>query len=120
MLLTPILAGASRQRRKVIFRQPGDASSPTYVAARYEGQEETAPGIFVRQVDGKPQVLSARCTHAGCAVTWRNGEKDFFCPCHNGHFDENGKVVSGPPPRPLDRIQAEAVNGDLYIVEAES
>ncbi len=23
----------------------------------------------------------------------------FFCPCHNGVFDKNGNVVSGPPPR---------------------
>lgn len=120
MLLTPILAGANRQRRKVLFRQPSDVDSPTFVAARYEGQEETAPGIFVRKVGGKPQVLSARCTHAGCAVTWKNAENEFFCPCHNGHFDENGKVKSGPPPRPLDRLQADTVNGELYVVEAEA
>ena len=25
-----------------------------------------------------------------------------WCPCHNGMYDLNGAVVSGPPPKPLD------------------
>jgi Rieske Fe-S protein len=120
MLLSPILAGANRQRRKVILQQPTDAQSPSFVAARFEGQEETAPGIFVRTIDGKVQVVSARCTHAGCAVSWKDDKKEFFCACHNGYFDENGNVKSGPPPRPLERVASEVVNGNLYIVETES
>lgn len=120
LLFAPLVAGANRQRRKVLFRNPADADSPTFVAARFEGQEETALGIFVRKVGDKAQVVSARCTHAGCAVTWMADKKQFVCPCHNGHFDENGNVLSGPPPRPLDRLTSEPVNGDLYIVEEES
>src|SRR5689334_12082492 len=65
MLLAPIVSGAGRKRRKVLLQQPADSESPTFVAARYEGQEETAPGIFLRKKDGAVQVISARCTHAG-------------------------------------------------------
>src|SRR5438477_9830378 len=59
------LATARRQRRKVIFANPADAKSATFVPARYEGLDESAPGIFVRFDGDKPVVLSAKCTHAG-------------------------------------------------------
>ena len=120
MLLAPILAGPKRTRKKVLLQQAADADSRTFVPARYEGQEETAPGIFVRKTDSGVQVISARCTHAGCPVAWKADKHEFFCACHNGYFDENGKVKAGPPPRPLDRVQAEVVNGEIYIVETES
>ncbi len=121
MLLAPVLAGANRQRRKVLFQQPADAQSPTYVPARFEGQEETAPGIFIRKTpDGRAQAVSARCPHAGCAVVWQGDKNQFFCPCHSGRFDANGAVLSGPPPRPLDRLPCRNVNGDLYIEELEA
>ena len=118
LLLSPMFAGASRKKVKVLFQNPGDASSATFVPAKYEGQEPTAPGLYYRKdADGKPVILSARCTHAGCAVQWKAGDKKFFCPCHQGYFDELGKNVSGPPPRPLDRLPVEVVNGEM-IVEA--
>jgi len=37
------------------------------------------------------------------------------CPCHDGVFAEDGSVVSGPPPRPLDTLSAEVVDGTLVI-----
>lgn len=57
--------------------------------------------------------LSTVCTHLGCRVRWE-GEK-FLCPCHNAAFDKNGNVVSGPPPRPLDRYDVEVVDGSVYL-----
>jgi quinol---cytochrome c reductase iron-sulfur subunit, bacillus type len=61
-------------------------------------------------------VFNNVCTHAGCGVRWEEGKKGFYCPCHNGLFDINGKVVSGPPPRPLDRF-AYKVDGGKILIE---
>jgi menaquinol-cytochrome c reductase iron-sulfur subunit len=30
---------------------------------------------------------------------------NFICPCHGGVYDFEGKVIGGPPVRPLDRFQ---------------
>jgi cytochrome b6-f complex iron-sulfur subunit len=43
--------------------------------------------------------ISSICTHLGCNV--RRSDAGFACPCHGSRFDENGRVVHGPAPRPL-------------------
>jgi nitrite reductase/ring-hydroxylating ferredoxin subunit len=44
-------------------------------------------------------VISSVCTHLGCNV--KRGPSGFACPCHGSQFDDNGQVVQGPAPRPL-------------------
>ena len=65
--------------------------------------------------DGKIRALSTVCTHLGCRVRWEEGRQRFFCPCHLGIFDADGKVVSGPPPRPLDEFAVEVKAGSIYV-----
>ena len=60
-------------------------------------------------------VLSAVCTHTGCNVSWQSGEEKFVCPCHEGRYDLTGKVLSGPPPRPLTKLETRLQNGELFI-----
>lgn len=50
--------------------------------------------------------FSAICTHEGCTVTYMAAQTAIWCPCHDGRFDLNGRVLSGPPPRPLPRYVA--------------
>jgi menaquinol-cytochrome c reductase iron-sulfur subunit len=61
--------------------------------------------------------LSATCTHLGCQVRWEPQTRKFLCPCHGGMFDPQGNVVSGPPPRPLDRVEArlDASGSDVLV-----
>jgi menaquinol-cytochrome c reductase iron-sulfur subunit len=56
--------------------------------------------------DQNVHALSATCTHLGCQVRWDAASTRFRCPCHGGVFDAQGQVVEGPPPRPLDRVDA--------------
>ena len=65
--------------------------------------------------DGKIRALSTVCTHLGCRVGWEEGRQRFFCPCHLGVFDADGKVVSGPPPRPLDEFAVKIEAGNIYV-----
>jgi len=60
-------------------------------------------------------VMSNVCTHLGCRVRWIADKDGFFCPCHNGVFSKDGSVVSGPPPRPLDRFESKVENGVLFV-----
>lgn len=63
--------------------------------------------------------LSPVCQHLGCTVSWYD-EGDhankFFCQCHGGLYEKNGKNVKGSPPlRPLDLYEYKVKNGDLYL-----
>ncbi len=60
--------------------------------------------------------ISNICTHLGCHVRWIGEQRRFVCPCHNGVFDKQGNVLSGPPPRPLDHYQVKVENDQLYIL----
>ena len=60
------------------------------------------PAILVRSGSGELKAFSAVCTHLNCTVQYRADLGEIWCACHNGHFDLNGKNVSGPPPRPLE------------------
>jgi Rieske Fe-S protein len=68
--------------------------------------------------DGKETVraMSATCTHLGCQVQWDGDGKKFKCPCHGGVYAPDGKVVSGPPPRPLDVLEARIDAADASVL----
>ncbi|MDR0324842.1 MAG: FAD-dependent oxidoreductase [Oscillospiraceae bacterium] len=44
------------------------------------------------------------CTHMGCPVKWNEDENTWDCTCHGSRFDREGKVISGPALKPLERI----------------
>ena len=50
------------------------------------------------------RAFDLQCTHAGCTTQWQESRKKFFCACHNGLFDHNGKPISGPPKKPLKEL----------------
>jgi menaquinol-cytochrome c reductase iron-sulfur subunit len=59
--------------------------------------------------------MSNICTHLGCRVRWIPDKEGFYCPCHNGVFAKDGTVISGPPPRPLDRFESKVEDGVLFV-----
>ena len=68
--------------------------------------------------DGEKSVraLSGTCTHLGCQVGWDGATNTFRCPCHGGVYEADGRVASGPPPRPLDTLAADILdNGDVMV-----
>ena len=66
--------------------------------------------IVFEDPEQRLRALEARCTHEGCTVQYVPGESVIWCACHNGRFDLDGRVLAGPPPRPLGRyaVQREA------------
>lgn len=71
--------------------------------------------IMVRKPDGNLVAYSQKCTHLSCAVFYAKQHNRLECPCHEGFFSiETGRVLQGPPPRPLPRILIEERNGQIY------
>ena len=75
----------------------------------------TRPGLLVRTPQGELKAFSAVCTHLNCTVQYDDQASVIWCACHNGKFDLNGQVISGPPPRPLEPYQVN-VRGDEVVV----
>ncbi|HSO14220.1 MAG TPA: Rieske (2Fe-2S) protein [Anaerolineales bacterium] len=72
--------------------------------------------VYVLTENGQDfSVMSNVCTHLGCRVRWIPEQGEFFCPCHNGVFAKDGSVVSGPPPRPLDRFEYKVEDGAIFV-----
>jgi Rieske Fe-S protein len=59
--------------------------------------------------------ISTRCAHLGCPVRFVPAAGNFICPCHGGVYDFEGKVIGGPPVRPLDRFQTRVRDGKVEI-----
>ena len=73
------------------------------------------PGILVKTATGELRAFSALCTHLECIVQYRADLAHIWCACHNGHYDLNGRNISGPPPAPLDEFTLN-VRDDQIVV----
>ena len=90
--------------------QPGTVRFFAYPA-------DTDPCILVRRTSGEFSAFSQKCTHLSCAVYYAPERDRLECPCHEGYFSAaNGRVLQGPPPRPLPQVQLEQVGDDLLAV----
>ena len=61
--------------------------------------------VLVRRTETDLLAYSQKCTHLSCAVYYSAEHNRLECPCHEGYFSvETGRVLQGPPPRPLPRV----------------
>jgi cytochrome b6-f complex iron-sulfur subunit len=58
-------------------------------------------GIFIIHSQEGYFSLSAVCTHLGCLTMWEPELNMIACPCHGSKFEQTGKKIEGPAPRPL-------------------
>jgi menaquinol-cytochrome c reductase iron-sulfur subunit len=95
----------------------------SFTITRVNGWERTASsfsGFVLRKTEQEMVVLSSRCTHLSCRVTWSDEAAGYLCPCHDAMFDIEGKVVNGPPPEPLGHYEYEiAEDGTVFITPVE-
>jgi Rieske Fe-S protein len=71
-----------------------------------------------RAEDGTVAARSLLCTHTGCEVVWIPDRQLYHCPCHEGLFDADGRVVAGFPPRPLRDVPARIEGDEILVGEA--
>jgi menaquinol-cytochrome c reductase iron-sulfur subunit len=80
---------------------------------------EKSTAWAVKLDNGEVIAFAPQCTHLGCAYHWDEPKKEFLCPCHNSVFSIDGKAISGPAPRPLDRYEAKVENSKLMLGEIQ-
>jgi cytochrome b6-f complex iron-sulfur subunit len=85
---------------------PGEAKDIVY---------NNTPGVLINSPDKGFIALSRVCTHLGCLVDYQKDKKRFLCPCHAGMYDLSGNVITGPPPKPLQKFPLK-VEGDSIII----
>ena len=103
----------------------------TFAPAEIAGAEAMAPNsalnfhyptekdsaILIRTADGAYHAYGQQCTHLACPVYYAREHQRLECPCHEGAFDAtNGNVLYGPPPRPLDVIEIEVRDGQVWAI----
>lgn len=73
------------------------------------------PAILINTTQGVLKAFSAVCTHLNCTVQYVKESGHILCACHNGKFDLNGKVISGPPPKSLEEYKVDVVGEDIIV-----
>lgn len=79
---------------------------------------EADPAILLRLSDDEAVAFSQKCTHLGCASSTSRPRRTVgTARATEGNFDATtGAVISGPPTRPLGRIEVEVRSGtDLGV-----
>lgn len=98
-----------------------ELGTPTLFKAKIERQtgwivDERELSIYVLTENGRDFIaLSNICTHLGCRVRWIADGEQFFCPCHNAAFGKDGRVLAGPPPRPLDQYEVKVEEDQIFV-----
>ena len=78
---------------------------------------EKSTAWVIKQADSKVVAFTPQCTHLGCAYSYDQNNKEFLCPCHTSTFGLDGKVLTGPAPRALDRYETKIAGNKLLLGE---
>ena len=74
-----------------------------------------AERVFVVRKGNTFRCLSAICTHLGCTIN--RASNGYRCPCHGSIFNDQGVVVSGPAPRPLEWFSVTLSKDNRLLVD---
>jgi nitrite reductase/ring-hydroxylating ferredoxin subunit len=81
----------------------------------YEAVEQQVVFLIKSTSGDGVRALSTTCTHLGCRVSYDAVKKVIKCPCHGGTFTPDGKVIAGPPPRPLPELSARVEGARVFV-----
>jgi cytochrome b6-f complex iron-sulfur subunit len=76
---------------------------------------------FLARSGGVLRAVSGVCTHQGCLLEYREGDRELACPCHRATFTLTGDVrahdVAGPLP-PLPQLLVRERDGRIEVYVA--
>lgn len=71
--------------------------------------------VLLVKSDDRIRALSSTCTHLGCRVAYDPETKLIKCPCHGGVYAPDGRVLAGPPPRPLPELPTRIDGSRIFV-----
>jgi Rieske Fe-S protein len=97
--------------------EDGVPTPVTLRVARQDGYAEAVDQqvVFLVKSDAGIRAMSSTCTHLGCHVSYDATTKLLRCPCHGGVFAPEGRVVAGPPPRPLTELPTRIDGAKVFV-----
>jgi cytochrome b6-f complex iron-sulfur subunit len=76
--------------------------------------------VYIVRLPAGFMALSAVCTHLGCLTQWNPDTESIACPCHGSKFNNDGTVLQGPAPRPLEHFALRVMpDGNLLVDKLE-
>ena len=57
-------------------------------------------GVY-KNKEGKEFIVSTKCPHLGCQLSWNADELTWDCQCHGSRFDYKGKLMGSPATKEL-------------------
>nr|WP_317333065.1 FAD-dependent oxidoreductase [uncultured Romboutsia sp.] len=57
-------------------------------------------GVY-KNNNGKEFIVSTKCPHLGCQLSWNADELTWGCPCHGSRFDYKGRLIGSPATKGL-------------------
>jgi len=113
-LLTPRVATESRFVARI-------GEIPVGGSKLFRYPTESDPCILIRQRTGRLAAYSQSCPHLMCPVHFNAEKNQLVCRCHEGFFAaEDGRVLAGPPRRPLPRHPIEVRGQELWVLPAKA
>ncbi len=124
--LEPHAAAAQRRRRGPAARGAALADLPKGVPKRHVELISTVVDGWTRAVgvvgavwllkgkDGSVTALSSVCPHSGCSINQKS-KASYGCPCHDSTFELDGKATDGPSPRPMDPLDVQVKDKDVFV-----
>lgn len=60
-------------------------------------------GVY-KESEDKVYVLSTKCPHLGCQLTWNKEDKTWDCPCHGSRFHYTGEILNNPATKAMKTV----------------
>lgn len=98
--------------------KPGRPRQVSILHSRKDGWVTSSQrfGAWIVAHEGRDTVaFSPRCPHLGCGFRWDEALGQFICPCHDSRFDIDGRRLSGPAQRGLDRYEVKVIGNRLWL-----
>jgi menaquinol-cytochrome c reductase iron-sulfur subunit len=119
-----------RAKKKPEWTEVGDLTqirinSPEEVVFRktridgWKVTSEKSTAWVLRTSEKDVVAFSPQCPHLGCAYHWDDRNNEFLCPCHTSTFAPDGRVLTGPAPRPLDRLKVKVEGTKLLVGDVD-
>lgn len=123
-VIDPLLRGSGKKGRWVRLGDLASYSNDHPTAVPVEGEHVDAwtradkvrlGMVWIRKKGEQVVALNAECPHLGCKIGYDKAHKNFACPCHESAFTQEGALLGGPAPRPMDALESRVVDGKVEV-----